>query len=248
MFLDNSAMSLGNRRRSDHPDLRGRRARRRTFAAWNTIGLTTLVLAACATVPTGLDVTLTLDSVRRPQEVGDYTLVPADSSGFEYADRFLAMAIVPLAGSFTAVIENRTDRSMSLLWADATYVGPTGRSSGVVLGGAQQLRLDEVPGAQVLASHTRAAVSIVPQTNIRRGNVFVPGFYAVTAGCDAVRGTHLRLVLPIEVEDGSIVYTLTFVPTAAAIARWKTDPHPGEPVVQSQVLCPPLHDPGSGRP
>jgi hypothetical protein len=242
-------MVTGGSRLSDARQ-EGRRLKQAVCTAWKTVWLVALALTACATVPTGLDVTLALESVRRPREAvdrwGDYTLAPADTSGFKYTDQLVSIAIVPKAGSFAAVIENRAAEPISLLWGDAVYVGPTGRPSSVVLEGAGRLMLTETPGVQIVPPYSSATATIVPRANIRGGNTPVPGFYPITAGCDAVRGTHLRLVLPIEVRGATSDYTFEFVPTEAAIARWKEDPDTGKPVVQSRVMCPPIRDADQG--
>jgi hypothetical protein len=88
-------MLRDNRKTWTDGDAQGRCAEDGTLAPWRTIGPATLVLTACATVPTRLNVTLALDAVRRPRAVAErweeYTLAAADPSGFKYTDGLLSI-------------------------------------------------------------------------------------------------------------------------------------------------------------
>lgn len=196
----------------------------------------------CVTMRTVMEVDLTLSSVQRPQDVakrwGDYTLVPSDSSGFTYTDDLISIVVVALTGSFQAVLTNRTEHSIRLLWSEASYVGPGGLSSGVVPGATRWIDMGNAPAPQLIPTESRASISIIPRATANRSSMSFRGFYDSGATCAEVEGTEIRLILPVEIEGVTNEYTFRFQPRQSGIVTWKTNTMRGETVEESRYPCP----------
>lgn len=184
-----------------------------------------LALPGCVATRQGALVELGLSSVQRPQDVaerwGEYTLAPADSTGYTYEDGLIALAVVPLGGTFSAVVRNKTDHSIRLLWADASYVGPDGLSSGVVPGETRWIDMGNAPAPQTIPSRASAAISIIPKANANTSNQSIEDFYPYESPCSEATGTTVRLLLPIEIQGVTNEYTLQFEPTDVSEATWE---------------------------
>ena len=200
-----------------------------------------MAVGGCLTTHTGMVVDLALSSVQRPQDVaerwGDYVLAPADSLGFTYEDGLLSLAVVPLAGTFSVVLENRTEHSIRLLWGEASYVGPSGLSSGVVPGETRWIDMGNAPAPQVIPSRARAAITVIPRINANTSTTTIENFYADSTSCDQVPGTMLRLILPIEIQGVANEYTLHFEPLDAASRTWKSSLGVVQEETRSETPC-----------
>ena len=200
-----------------------------------------LVLAGCQTTRSGLAVDLSLISVQRPQDVaerwGDYTLEAADSSGFTYEDGLLSLAVVPLAGTFSAVVENRTEHSIRLLWGEGSYVGPSSLSSAIVPGSTRWIDMGNAPAPQIIPSHSRAAIVVIPMANANRSAMTIHDFYPTSGTCNEVSGTTVRLILPIEIQGVINEYTLQFEPQGAQIVTFTENTLAGTSREESRMPC-----------
>lgn len=204
--------------------------------------LLTLTTSGCVTMRTGMEVDLALNAVQRPQDVaerwGAYTLVPSDSSGFTYTDDLISIAVVALAGSFQAILTNRTEHSIRLLWSEASYVGPNGLSSGVVPGNTRWIDMGNAPAPQLIPTESKASISIIPRANANTSSMSFLGFYDTGATCAEVAGTEIRLILPVEIEGITNEYTFRFQPRKSGIVTWKTDTMKGKTTEESRDPCP----------
>ena len=204
--------------------------------------LLAVTLTGCLTSRTGMVVDLALISVQRPQDVaerwGEYTLAPADSSGFTYEDGLLSLVVVPAGGTFSVVLENRTEHSIRLLWGEASYVGPDNLSSGVVPGDTRWINMGHAPAPQVIPAKAQAAILLLPKANANTSTNTIERFYPSSTTCDEILGTTVRLILPIEIQGVTNEYTLHFEPQEAAITTWKRETLAGSTwAEQSRTPC-----------
>jgi hypothetical protein len=182
-------------------------------------------LTGCVPIPgtAGPQVGLGLIAVQRPQDVaerwGEYTLEPADSSGFAYEDQLLSLVVVPLAGSFQVRLENRTEYSIRFLWADAAYVGPDGISTGVVPGETRWADIGNTPGSQTIPAQAAADLSILPRATTDASEMELLRFYDDRYTCETVPGTTIRLMMPIEIQGVTNEYSLMFEPREIGIVQ-----------------------------
>lgn len=206
-----------------------------------TLAAVLLTSAACAVPRTGIEVQLALKAVQRPQDAaerwGEYTLFPADSGGYTYQDGLVRLGVVPGDGVFAAVIENRSEHSIRLLWSEGSYVGPTGLSSGIAPGETRWIEMNRAPATQVIPSRARAAVVIIPRANADISEQTIRGFYASSALCGQVKGTSIRLLLPLEIQGVTNEYSLEFEPTQADVVTWMVNDLGGARTEKSRVPC-----------
>lgn len=199
------------------------------------------MFAACVTTYSGFAPNLSLSAVQRPQDVaerwGEYTLTPADSAGFLYEDGLVRLAVVPLSGSFSAVVENKTEHSMRLVWADASYVGPTGLSSGVVPGETRWMDFGNTPGPQTIPSRARASIVAIPRETADVSAMTIGGFYQGAGSCSELENTELRLILPLEIEGVVNEYTLLFESGSVEIVVYENDTLAGTTTMSSRTPC-----------
>ena len=172
----------------------------------------------CAPTRTLIEPTLALTVVERPADVaerwGDFTLAPADSSSFTYEDELLRLAVVPLVGSFSMVLENRSDYSIRFLWPFAAYVGPNGVSSSVVSGETRWFEINTPPTPQVIPSASLVNLVILPRANANTSTNTIDPFFPASVTCEEARSLTLRLVLPVEIQGVTNEYSLHFTPSA----------------------------------
>ena len=209
------------------------------------IGVALIVLVTgCATMlAPRLEVPLELGGVQRPADVaerwGSYTLAPADTSGYTYEDGLLALAVVPLRGSFSVLLENRTEHSIRLLWAESSYVGPDGLSSGVVPGETRWIDMGNVPSPQVIPAQASAAFTAIPRATANVSATTITPFYPSRTTCEEAEESTIRLILPLEIEGNLNEYTLVFEPRGEeiAIVREQRDPLAGITTEVSREPC-----------
>ena len=203
--------------------------------------LCAVIVSGCVTTQRGLDVGLTLNTVQRPQDVaerwGDYTLEPADSAGYTYADALISITVIPGGGTFAAILENRSEHSIKLLWSEASYVGPSGLSTGVVPGDTRWIAMGNTPAPQVIPAQAKAAVVMIPRANANTSAMSITDFYPRSAPCSVVPGTSIRLILPFEIQGVTNEYTLQFVPHDARMVTWKTNQMDGTRVEAASEPC-----------
>lgn len=190
-----------------------------------TIAAVAMASASCVTTRSGLEVDLALVSVQRPADVaerwGSYELAPADTSGYTYEDGLVSVAVVPRHGSFSALIENRTEHSIRIIWPEASYVGPNGLASGVVPGETRWIDMGNTPATQVIPTRAAAAIVIIPRVNANTTAQEIEGFYPRNATCADFPGAPIRLVMPLEIQGVTNEYTLQFEPTAGDLVTWQ---------------------------
>lgn len=177
--------------------------------------------AGCApTINQELRVGLGLSSVQRPADTaerwGDYTIEPADSTGYLYSDEMVALAVVPQSGSFSIAVENLTDHSVMLLWDRSAYVGPDGISSGVVPGTTTWAQMGQAPAPQVIPSRSTASVVALPTRNANTSTMSIRPFFAGSS-CEDFTSQPIRLIFPFEIEGQVNEYTLHFDATQAEV-------------------------------
>ncbi len=184
----------------------------------------TVVLAGCAPVmmPPRIDAPLALRAVQRPADVaerwGSYALTPADTSGYTYEDDLLSLLVVPLSGSFSVVVENRTEHSIRFLWAESSYVGPSGVASNVVPGDTRWIDMGNTPGPQNIPARATAVFTAIPRANADVSAMTITPFYHAEMACPEILGSSIRLILPLEVEGNLNEYTLEFTPREDEVA------------------------------
>lgn len=183
----------------------------------------TVLFAGCATVTMSprIEAPLTLRAVQRPADVaerwGDYTLTPADTSGFTYEDDLLSLVVIPLEGTFRVQIENRSSHTIRLLWAESSYVGPRGLASNVVPGDTRWADMGNVPGPRIIPAGAAAVVTAIPRANTDTSEMEILPFYRAGMNCGDIVNSSIRLVLPLEVEGNPNEYALEFAPTAGNV-------------------------------
>lgn len=199
-------------------------------------------LAGCSVaLPARLDVPLALSTVQRPQDVaqrwGEYTLAPADTTGYTYDDDLLSLAVVPLSGSFSVFVRNKSEHSIRLLWSEASYVGPDGISSGVVPGETRWMDWGNTPGPQVIPARASAALSAIPRATADASEMEINPFYT-GLNCNAAKDSEIRLILPLEIQGTVNEYTLQFEPRGdLAIVEEKMDTMMGAITQVSRRPC-----------
>lgn len=183
-----------------------------------------LFVAGCATVtmPPRIEAPLALRAVQRPADVaerwGSYSLTPADSSGYTYEDDLLSLVVVPHEGTFGVQIENRSDHTIQLLWAESSYVGPSGLASNVVPGDTRWIDMGDVPGPQIIPARAAALFTAIPRANADTGEMEILPFYRAGMGCQEIVDSSLRLILALEVEGNANEYALEFTPKQDSVA------------------------------
>lgn len=201
-----------------------------------------LAAQACTTTGTQLRADLALTSVQRPEDVaerwGEYRLEAADTSGYTYEDDLVSLAIVPVRGTFSTVLQNRTEHSIRLLWAEGSYVGPSGLASGIVPGETRWIEMNNAPAAQVIPTNARAAFLVIPRANANTSANEIEGFYGRSATCEDINGSsRIRLILPLEIQGVTNEYTLEFEPDEPAIVDVRTNLMDSTTEELSRVPC-----------
>lgn len=205
-----------------------------------------LPMAACSVaVAPRYDAPLALRAVQRPQDVaqrwGEYTLTPADSSGYTYEDGLVSLAVVPDDNSFSVLIRNKTEHTIRLLWAEGSYVGPDGIASGIVPGETSLLTLNNAPAAQTIPTRASVAVLAIPRSNVNTSTApnaqrLLP-FFPAQMTCARAKDATLRLILPLEIQGTTNEYTLEFAPREVAIVTEKMEVMMGTKTVVSRRVC-----------
>lgn len=185
-----------------------------------------LLLNGCATPRTVYDAPLV--NVRRPADVearwGAYRIQPTDTTGYNYSDELIHMVVVPSRGTFTAMIENKTEHTLQLVWDEGAYVGPTGLSSRIVNGDQRVIDMERAQPPTVIPAHASALLNIVPtelyhERNSANLTNYMEDFVSVCGSAEDYEGRSLRLVLPIRVQDTVNEYTLDFRLTNVQIPK-----------------------------
>lgn len=210
------------------------------YRVWCVLVLA-IALPGCTSTVTTLAPNLGLNAVQRPEDVaerwGEYTLEPADTSGYLYEDGLISLAVVPLSGTFSTFIENRTEHSIRLLWSEASYVGPAGVATGVVPGETRWIDMGNVPGPQIIPSRASASVVAIPKANANTSTMEIESFYDATATCNEIEATELRLILPLEIEGVTNEYTLLFKPRQVEAVTYERDELSGRTTELSRTPC-----------
>lgn len=183
-----------------------------------TVAAVTLLMGvgACATPRLPMQYEMPMVSVERPADVsdrwGEYTLEATDSSGVVYEDDLIGIGIAPARGMFQAVIENRSDHTIQLVWDQAVYVGPNGVSGRLSNGETRVMDLERSQPPTVIPRGARSVLGMVPNDNFESGTYgnYFHDFVPLEEGAEQLEGREVRVVLPFSVQDVVNEYTFVF--------------------------------------
>jgi hypothetical protein len=198
-----------------------------------------VVGSACATVPTArqyLDYDMILKEVERPAQAkeryGEQTLTTtADTvTRLVFEDRLVKALWVPTNRRLYFDLSNKTDHSIKIIWEDAAFVAPDGKSSAVMHTGVKYNECTGNKTPSVIVKTASIADVIIPCDYIEFAysqwvvNPFLPTETQrpdLAAQAESMtakhKGKRFSVLLPIQIEDVVNDYLFTFEVTGLSV-------------------------------
>lgn len=197
-------------------------------------------LSACAAPASPVLYDVGLDTVERPADAatryGEFTVSQQDVEDEEryvFEDDLIEVAWLYTPTQLAFSLQNKTDHTVRIVWDDAAYIDPDGRSGRVMHTGVKYVDRNNSMPPSVVARRSTIEDIVVPVDNIGGGvgsplgwytdPLLLPRYLSGDATADdalANRDKTFSVLLPIQVEDVTNDYVFTFrvldveVPTA----------------------------------
>lgn len=193
-----------------------------------------LITSGCA----ALDITMhsaeydiAMDAVERPASIseryGDPVITKQDSadiSKYVYADSIITIAWLPLPSKFYFELENKTNHSMKVIWDEAAFVDPNGRSMRIMHSGIKYTERENSQPSSIIVRGGVLSDLIFPTDYVsytygqyggwNERYMFEPWIERSIEALQpalANKGKRVQVLLPIEVEGIVNEYIFSFV-------------------------------------
>lgn len=182
-----------------------------------------------------------LSSVQRPanarQRYGAQTLTKTADSGitkYTFQDDLVSAILVPSTTRIALRLQNKTDHSIRVVWNDAAFVDEDGKSSPIMHVGVKYTECSGSKAVSVVVQHAMLDDEAIPCAGVSFSSGWsvypivwggpIPLTDTATkfpAERQARVGKHVKLLLPLQVEDVTNDYLFEFVITGYKVSEFR---------------------------
>lgn len=171
-----------------------------------------------------------LKNVERPENVkeryGESKIVNFKEEGkskYSYEDKMIKVVWLPLSTQFSFTLKNKTDHSIKIIWDEAVYVDPNGKSGRVMHSGIKYIDRNNSQSPTVIVKNASIDDIIIPTDNVYfqsgqyggwRTKAMLPYKAQTQESLNALTkkyiGKEVKVLLPLEIEGTTNEYLFTF--------------------------------------
>lgn len=183
--------------------------------------LLVLAILAC-TPPASLNQQLSLIQVERSSHTsstsGHRRVIPERNGGI-YEDAEVRVLAIAHRSTFTLTIHNKTAQPIRMVWDRAVFVDAEGVLSRVMPLDTGSIGVSQPHKSLTIPAQASVTATAIPASQIHEGAI-EPFFALADSGAFAnLKGRHIRLVVPLEVQGVVTKYTLVFEIRELSVSR-----------------------------